>query len=99
MLLDHAVTLAEARSSLAALADQALTFDASVHYERVLLQLDALHGDLIPGIRPPLPTYSRDVLFDVAYAAIEELETHGVDLLAVELLLDMLEAAWSLDLP
>ena len=50
MLLAHAVTLAEARSYLAALADQALTFDASVEYERVLLQLDFLHGDFIPGI-------------------------------------------------
>src|SRR3954451_20468459 len=98
MLLAHAVTLAEARSYLAALADQAPTFDASVEYERILLQLDALHGDLTPGIRPA-PAYSRDVLFDVAYAAIEDLESHGVDLLAVELLLDMLEAARSQDLP
>ncbi len=96
MLLAHAVTLAEARSSLAALADQALTFDASVEYERVLLQLDALHGDLISGMGP-VSAYSRDVLFDVAYTAIEELQSHGVDLLAVELLLDMLQAAWSQD--
>lgn len=98
MLLAHAVTLAEARSYLAALADQALSFDASVEYERVLLQLDYLHGDLIPGITPA-PAYTRDVLFDVAYAAIEELDEHGVDLLSVELLLDMLETAWSKDLP
>lgn len=98
MLLAHAVTLADARSYLAALADQALTFDASVEYERVLLQLDYLHGDFIPGISS-VPGYSRDVLFDVAYAAIEELQSHGVDLLSVELLLDMLEAAWSKDLP
>lgn len=98
MLLAHAVTLAEARSYLAALADQALTFDASVEYERALLQLDYLHGDFIPGISR-IPAYSRDVLFDVAYAAIEELQSHGVDLLSVELLLDMLEAAWSKDLP
>ncbi len=96
MLLAHALTLAEARSYLAALADQALTFDASVEYERVLLQLDALHGDLTPAISPA-QTHSRDVLFDVAYTAIEGLESHGVDLLAVELLLDMLQAAWSQD--
>jgi hypothetical protein len=44
MLLAHALTLAEARSNLAALADRALTFDASVGYERVLLHLDDLHG-------------------------------------------------------
>ena len=98
MLLAHAVTLAEARSYLAALADQALTFDASVEYERVLLQLDFLHGDFIPGIAR-VPTYSRDVLFDVAYAAIDELAEHGIDLLSVELLLDMLEVAWAKDLP
>lgn len=98
MLLAHAATLAEARSYLAALADQAPTFDASVEYERVLLQLDALHREPIPGISP-VPACNRDVLFDVVYAAIEELESHGVDLLAVELLLDMLEAAWSQDLP
>lgn len=98
MLLAHAVILAEARSYLAALADQALTFEASVEYERVLLQLDFLHGDYTPGISP-VRAYSRDVLFDVANAAIEELVEHGVDLLSVELLLDMLETAWSKDLP
>lgn len=98
MLLAHAVTLAEARSYLAALADQALTFDASVEYERVLLQLDFLHADFTPGISR-VPTYSRDVLFDVAYAAIDELAEHGIDLLSVELLLDMLEVAWAKDLP
>jgi hypothetical protein len=98
MLLAHAVTLAEARSYLAALADQALTFDASVEYERVLLQIDFLHGDFIPGITR-VPACSRDVLFDVAYAAIEEFAEHGIDLLSVELLLDMLEVAWSKDLP
>lgn len=98
MLLAHAVTLAEVRSYLAALADRALTFDASVEYERVLLQVDFMHGDFIPGITH-IPTYSRDVLFDVAYAAIEELAEHGVDLLSVELLVDMLEVAWAKDLP
>jgi hypothetical protein len=98
MLLAHAVTLAEVRSYLAALADQAQTFDASVEYERVLLQVDFIHGDFIPGITH-IPAHSRDVLFDVAYAAIEELAEHGVDLLSVELLLDMLEVAWAKDLP
>lgn len=98
MLLAHAVTLAEARSYLAALADTALSFDASVEYERVLLQLDFLHGDFIPGISR-VPAYTRDVLLDVANAAIEEATEHGIDLLSVELLLDMLEVAWSKDLP
>ena len=98
MLLAHALTLAEARSHLATLADRALTFDASVQYERVLLQLDSLHRETLPGISP-VPACSRDLLFDVAYAAIEELTEHGVDLLTVELLLDMLETARSTDLP
>src|SRR3712207_1951455 len=44
MLLSHAVLFAEARSYLAALADSAAGFDASLEYERVLLQLDHLHG-------------------------------------------------------
>ena len=98
MLLAHAVSLAEARSYLVALADQALTFDATVEYERILLHLDVLHGDHVPGISP-VPTCSRHVLFDVAHAAIAELDQHGVDLLCVELLLDMLHTARSKDLP
>lgn len=98
MLLAHAVTLGHARSYLAVLADHALNFDASVEYERALLQLDYLHGDFIPAISR-IPAYTRDVLYDVAYSAIEELAEHGVDLLSVELVLDMLEVAWSKDLP
>ena len=98
MLLSHAITLAEARSPLAALARRAYNDEASAEYERVLLQVDFLHGDFIPGISR-VPAYSRDVLFDVAYAAIEELAEHGIDLLSVELLLDMLEVAWAKDLP
>ena len=98
MLLAHAVTLAEARSYVAALADQAQPFDASVGYERVLLQLDFIHGDYIPGITP-VPANHRDLLFDVASDAIEELAEHGVELLEVELPLDMLETARAKDLP
>ena len=40
MLIAHAVTLAEARSYVAALADIAVTIDASIEYDRVLLQID-----------------------------------------------------------
>ena len=69
-----------------------------VDYERILLHLDVLHGDRIPGISI-VPTCSRHVLFDVAHAAIAELDQHGVDLLAVELLLDMLHTARSKELP
>ena len=50
MQLAHAVTLGQARSYVAALADAALTADASIEYDRVLLQIDFVHGDYIPGI-------------------------------------------------
>lgn len=98
MLLAHAVTLAEARSYVAALADAARTTDASIEYDRVLLQIDVIHGDLIPGIHPVAVT-DRDVLFDVAESAIEDLAGHGIDALSVELVLDMLWAARDLDAP
>lgn len=98
MLLAHAVTLAEARSYIAALADTARTTDASIEYDRVLLQIDFIHGDLTPGISPVAVT-DRDVLFDVAESAIEDLAGHGIDVLTVELVLDMLWAARDLDAP
>jgi hypothetical protein len=98
MLLAHAVTLTEARSYVAALADNALTTDASIEYDRVLLQIDFIHGDYIPGISPVLIT-DRDVLFEVAESAIEDLVRHGIDSLTVELVLDMLWAARELDAP
>ena len=98
MLLVHALTLAEARSYVAALADNAISIDASIEYDRVLLQIDFIHGDYIPGISP-VPAADRDVLFDVAESAIEDLAGHGIDLLTVELVLDMLWAARDLDAP
>jgi hypothetical protein len=98
MLLAHAVTLAEARSHVAALADRAQSFDASVEYERVLLQLDWIHGDYIPGISA-VPVDERDVLFSIAESAIEDLVEHGIDALQVELVLDMLDAAREKDAP
>jgi hypothetical protein len=39
------VALPKAKSYLAALADRARRFDTTIEYERVLLQLDRLHGD------------------------------------------------------
>ncbi len=97
MLLSHAVTLAEARSYVAALADQATSADASAEYERVLLQLDWIHGDYVPGITE-VPAEHRDVLFAIAEQAIEDLIGHGIDALKVELVLDMLDAARSRDI-
>ena len=99
MLLAHAVTLAEARSYVAALADLTRNFDASVEYERVLLQLDWIHGDEFPGLDTTGLTDDRDMLYAVAESAIEELADHGVDALQVELVLDMLDAARAKDVP
>ena len=98
MLLSHAVLYAEARSYLAALADAASSFDASLEYERVLLQLDWLHGGQVPPITV-VPSGDPEVLHDVASAAISNLERHAVDPLDLELCLAMLEAAWALDRP
>jgi hypothetical protein len=98
MLLSHAVLYAEARSYLAALADAAPDFDASLEYERVLLQLDWLHGGQIPPITV-VPSGDPDALYNVASTAIGNLERHAVDQLDLELCLAMLDAAWALDRP
>jgi len=98
MLLAHAVTLAEARSYIAALADNARTFDASMEYERVLLQLDSLHADRVPGVQD-VPTTAREALYACAEEAIEELINYGADALRIELVLAMLEAARDKDTP
>ena len=95
MLLSHA--LAEARSHLAALADTAVTFEASVEYERVLLQLDSIHGGDVPGVDASGLTDDRNVLFSIAESAIEELV--DFDALQIELVLAMLIAARELDQP
>lgn len=98
MLLAHAVTLAEARSYVAALAGRSMTFEASVEYERVLIELDSIHGGEVPPATE-VTLDKRDVLYSVAEAAIEELVDHGVDELRVELLLARLEDAHELDRP
>ena len=79
-------------------ASGTVTPDASIEYDRVLLQIDFIHGDLIPAISPVAVT-DRDVLFTVAESAIEDLATHGIDGLTVELVLDMLYGARELDAP
>lgn len=96
MLLSHAITLAEARSYLAALARHAHNDDASAEYERVLLQVDFIHGDYVPGLNAVVED-NRGVLFRLAEQAIEDLETYGLDPLQVDLLLDMLEVAGAKD--
>jgi hypothetical protein len=98
MLLPHAQTLAQARSYVAALADCAVTIEASSAYERVLLELDRVHGDDCPALDTDALTDDRDILFAVAGSAIEELEHFGVDALSVELILAMLVDARDLDI-
>lgn len=88
MLLAHAVTLAEARSYLAALADNAHSVEGSIAYERVLLQLDLVHGDQSPAHEDILPGVLRpDLLYRLAVKTIEDLVRHGVDALQIELVL------------
>ena len=96
MLLTHAVLLAEARSHVAALADNALTFDGEMEYERVLLELDELHGGIFPPTTVVLVTDSA-VLYEIAYEAIAGLEAHMVDPFGLELCLAMLIAARETD--
>ena len=57
-----------------------------------------IHGDFIPGISP-VPVTNRDVLFEVAESAIEDLAGHGIDAMTVELVLDMLHTARDMDGP
>ena len=99
MLPSHAIALAGARSHVAALADTAVAFEASVEYERVLLQLDWIHGDDVPGLDASGLTDDRNVLFSIAESAIEELVDFDVDALQIELVLAMLIAARELDEP
>ena len=99
MLVSHAIALAEARSCLAALADTAVTFEASIEYERVLLRLDGIHGDDVPGLDASGRTDDRTVLYSSAESAIEELVDFAVDALQIELVLAMLIAARELDEP
>lgn len=98
MLLPHAETLAQARSYVAALADQALTIESSSAYERVLLELDRVHGDDCPALDTEDLTDDRDILYTVARNAVETLENYGIDPLSVELILAMLVDAHDLDI-
>lgn len=98
MLLPHAQTVAQARSYVAALADRALTIEASSAYERVLLELDRVYGDDCPALDTDDLTDDRDILLAVASNAVEELENYVVDALSVELILAMLVDAHDLDI-
>ena len=97
MQLAHAMTLQRGRSHVAALADGARGVPAASAYERVLIELDRLHGDQSPALDTDGLTGDRVVLFAVASASIEDLQDHGIGVLDVELLLARLDEAHSLD--
>ena len=97
MNLLHAVNLAQARSYVAALANQASTIEASSAYERVLIELDRIHDDESPALDTHGLSEDRAILVAVATDVIEELEHHGINPLNVELILAMLEDAYALD--
>jgi hypothetical protein len=97
MDLEHALTLAKARSFVAALADAAVDDDASAAFESVLIEIDWLQGDESPGLDTDGLSEDRDVLYLAAAAAIEALALFGLDALDLELLLVRLEAARALD--
>jgi hypothetical protein len=99
MLLAHALTLTEARSYIAALADHARTVEASSAYERALLELDWIHGDDVPALDTYGLTDDRGMLMAVATSAIEQLAAYDVDALRIELLLAALDDARALDEP
>lgn len=99
MLLNHAVTVAEARSYIAALADCTRTVEASSAYERALIELDWIHGDDVPALDTVGLTDIRDVLMGVATSAVVQLVGYGVDALQLELLLASLADARALDVP
>ncbi|KRA30960.1 MULTISPECIES: hypothetical protein [unclassified Nocardioides] len=97
MLLAHEVTLAQARSYLAALADNAATLDASSAYEHTLIELDQIYRDEVPALDAEGLTTDRAILAADATSAIKELIDHGLDPLQHELLLAMLQDAATLD--
>lgn len=97
MLLAHAHTLTQARSYLAALADNATTLEASSGYEQTLIELDRLHADDVPALATEGLTTDPAILTAVAMSAIKELIVYGVDPLQHELVLAMLQDACALD--
>ena len=99
MLLAHAALLSEARSYVAALADNSKTLEASSAYDLALIELDWLHDNDAFALDATSPTVDRDVLTTLATSAVERLTTHGVDALHAELLLASLESARALDVP
>lgn len=85
MSIDYLVALGEARSCLAALADSTDDVDLSVYYDRLLIELDFITGDVGPAYHPMIGT--RDELLRRFDDAVDRLVDHGGDGLRLELLL------------
>lgn len=96
MLLPHAITLAEARTCLAALADRTDCLDVSEEYDRALLYLDAMHGADVPALSDTAID-DTELVYRAAVRAIESLRDFHVDDLQVEIVLAMIADAHSLD--
>lgn len=100
MLQAHAVAaLAQARSYVAALADNSLNNQAASAYEHVLLELDWIHDDDVPALHTVDLDDDHAVLVGTATSVIEALAAYGVDALHVELVLAMLDTATARDVP
>lgn len=85
-----------ARSCVAALADNAQTFEGAIAFERTLLQLDLILGDYAPALTAPRPD-DQHSLFEQAEAAINDLANHGLNALQAALLHNMLHVARETD--
>jgi len=81
-------SLAEARSCLAALADTS-SFERSVEYEHLLLELDAMHGGQGPATFPAPGSHLE--LHRRVEARLEDLSHLGADPLRIELILARLD--------
>lgn len=96
MLLAHAIAIAEARSYIAALANTATTALGSVAYDRVLIYLDAAHGNQVPALTD-VSVIEPSTLYRLAQQSITSLGTYGLDPLHIELTLAYLVDSWTLD--
>ena len=91
--MDDAFWVTAARSYLAALADNALTFEGSVAYEQVLLEFD-VRVPRIYGHTEPVATTDPAELFAAANQAIDCVDADRFDM---EMVFARLDDAWELD--
>ena len=84
----YAQALAGVRSCLSALADLS-SYEPSVDYEHLLLDVDGMHGGLFPAAYPVTGTLAD--LHRRAEAGLDELASLGANALTVELIIARLE--------